>query len=205
MDSLRLNKFEYLVILAGVVILPLMSLLLGSSLVAMFFEGAEMLEVMYGERILFLLVAILVFYFLKKIKVLNIQSRQYISLKATVMYVVQCLFISLIVINYFDKEKGLYYIIFFIILNYVIAWEEEFVYRLLVPDMLKIYIYSHVVICFLQAVIFTFIAHQDGTFVENLIYRVPLALFLYVVRERTGSIFLPTSIHAIWNIGLEYL
>lgn len=205
MDSLRLNKFEYLVILAGVVILPLMSLLLGGAMVAMFFEGAEMLEMMYGERTLFLIVALIVLYFLKKINIVNIQSNQYISLKATVMYIVQCLIITLVVFNYFDKEKGLYYIIFFIILNYLVAWEEEFVYRLLVPELLKKHINSHVVICFLQAIIFTFIAHQDGTFIENLIYRIPLALVLYVAREKTGSIFLPTSIHAVWNIGLEYL
>lgn len=46
---------------------------------------------------------------------------------------------------------------------------------------------------------------MDGIILENLIYRVPISIVLYGIRSKTDSIFLPTTIHALWNIMLDFI
>ena len=50
----------------------------------------------------------------------------------------------------------------FIVLNFLMAWEEEFVYRLLVPEILKILFRNFLLYVYWQGIIFSYLGHMGG-------------------------------------------
>ena len=204
MDS-NLRKFEIIIVLISVAFFPLLSIMLGDAIIALLLDRAGMLKMMLGERILFAGTSLLLWWILEKGKLINIRVKQFISYKQVGLYILQITLITIFVFLYTTDYNSIIYILFFILVNFIIAWEEEFVYRLLVPEILKKLCSNFFIICLIQSLIFSFLGHMDGIILENLIYRVPISIVLYGIRSKTDSIFLPTTIHALWNIMLDFI
>ena len=202
MDS-NLRKFEIIIVLISVAFFPLLSIMLGDAIIALLLDRAGMLKMMLGERILFAGTSLLLWWILEKGKLINIRVKQFISYKQVGLYILQITLITIFVFLYTTDYNSIIYILFFILVNFIIAWEEEFVYRLLVPEILKKLCSNFFIICLIQSLIFSYLGHMDGIILENLIYRVPISIVLYGIRSKTDSIFLPTTIHALWNIMLD--
>ena len=204
MDS-NLRKFEIIIVLISVAFFPLLSIMLGDAIIALLLDRAGMLKMMLGERILFAGTSLLLWWILEKGKLINIRIKQFISYKQVGLYILQITLITIFVFLYTTDYNSIIYILFFILVNFIIAWEEEFVYRLLVPEILKKLCSNFFIICLIQSLIFSYLGHMDGIILENLIYRVPISIVLYGIRSKTDSIFLPTTIHALWNIMLDFI
>lgn len=204
MDS-NLRKFEIIIVLISVAFFPLLSIMLGDAIIALLLDRAGMLKMMLGERILFAGTSLLLWWILEKGKLINIRVKQFISYKQVGLYILQITLITIFVFLYTTDYNSIIYILFFILVNFIIAWEEEFVYRLLVPEILKKLCSNFFIICLIQSLIFSYLGHMDGIILENLIYRVPISVVLYGIRSKTDSIFLPTTIHALWNIMLDFI
>lgn len=204
MDS-NLRKFEIIIVLISVAFFPLLSIMLGYAIIALLLDRAGMLKMMLGERILFAGTSLLLWWILEKGKLINIRVKQFISYKQVGLYILQITLITIFVFLYTTDYNSIIYILFFILVNFIIAWEEEFVYRLLVPEILKKLCSNFFIICLIQSLIFSYLGHMDGIILENLIYRVPISIVLYGIRSKTDSIFLPTTIHALWNIMLDFI
>lgn len=204
MDS-NLRKFEIIIVLISVAFFPLLSIMLGDAIIALLLDRAGMLKMMLGERILFAGTSLLLWWILEKGKLINIRVKQFISYKQVGLYILQITLITIFVFLYTTDYNSIIYILFFILVNFIIAWEEEFVYRLLVPEILKKLCSNFFIICLIQSLIFSYLGHMDGIILENLIYRVPISIVLYGIRSKTDSIFLPTIIHALWNIMLDFI
>ena len=204
MDS-NLRKFEIIIVLISVAFFPLLSIMLGDAIIALLLDRAGMLKMMLGERILFAGTSLLLWWILEKGKLINIRVKQFISYKQVGLYILQITLITIFVFLYTTDYNSIIYILFFILVNFIIAWEEEFVYRLLVPEILKKLCSNFFIICLIQSLIFSYLGHMDGIILENLIYRVPISIVLYGIRSKTDSIFLPTTIHALWNIKLDFI
>lgn len=201
----NLLKHEIIILLVSTAFFPLLSLMLGDALVALLLGGAGMMKLMFGERTIFAVTAIFLWWILNKSGLIAVKVKQFITSTQIIYYISQVIIITIIVSVFTTKYISLIYTLFFIILNFLIAWEEEFVYRLLVPEILKKLFSNFVIICLLQSLIFSYLGHMDGTILDNLIYRLPLAILLYYIRNKTDNIFLPTTIHAIWNIILDFI
>ena len=204
MDS-NLRKFEIIIVLISVAFFPLLSIMLGDAIIALLLDRAGMLKMMLGERILFAGTSLLLWWILEKGKLINIRVKQFISYKQVGLYILQITLITIFVFLYTTDYNSIIYILFFILVNFIIAWEEEFVYRLLVPEILKKLCSNFFIMCLIQSLIFSYLGHMDGIILENLIYRVPISIVLYGIRSKTDSIFLPTTIHALWNIMLDFI
>lgn len=204
MDS-NLRKFEIIIVLISVAFFPLLSIMLGDAIIALLLDRAGMLKMMLGERILFAGTSLLLWWILEKGKLINIRVKQFISYKQVGLYILQITLITIFVFLYTTDYNSIIYILFFILVNFIIAWEEEFVYRLLVPEILKKLCSNFFIIYLIQSLIFSYLGHMDGIILENLIYRVPISIVLYGIRSKTDSIFLPTTIHALWNIMLDFI
>ena len=204
MDS-NLRKFEIIIVLISVAFFPLLSIMLGDAIIALLLDRAGMLKMMLGERILFAGTSLLLWWILEKGKLINIRVKQFISYKQVGLYILQITLITIFVFLYTTDYNSIIYILFFILVNFIIAWEEEFVYRLLVPEILKKLCSNFFIICLIQSLIFSYLGHMDGIILEKLIYRVPISIVLYGIRSKTDSIFLPTTIHALWNIMLDFI
>ena len=204
MDS-NLRKFEIIIVLISVAFFPLLSIMLGDAIIALLLDRAGMLKMMLGERILFAGTSLLLWWILEKGKLINIRVKQFISYKQVGLYILQITLITIFVFLYTTDYNSIIYILFFILVNFILAWEEEFVYRLLVPEILKKLCSNFFIICLIQSLIFSYLGHMDGIILENLIYRVPISIVLYGIRSKTDSIFLPTTIHALWNIMLDFI
>lgn len=204
MDS-NLRKYEIIIVLISVAFFPLLSIMLGDAIIALLLDRAGMLKMMLGERILFAGTSLLLWWILEKGKLINIRVKQFISYKQVGLYIIQITLITIFVFLYTTDYNSIIYILFFILVNFIIAWEEEFVYRLLVPEILKKLCSNFFIICLIQSLIFSYLGHMDGIILENLIYRVPISIVLYGIRSKTDSIFLPTTIHALWNIMLDFI
>ena len=204
MDS-NLRKFEIIIVLISVAFFPLLSIMLGDAIIALLLDRAGMLKMMLGERILFAGTSLLLWWILEKGKLINIRVKQFISYKQVGLYILQITLITIFVFLYTTDYNSIIYILFFILVNFIIAWEEEFVYRLLIPEILKKLCSNFFIICLIQSLIFSYLGHMDGIILENLIYRVPISIVLYGIRSKTDSIFLPTIIHALWNIMLDFI
>ena len=204
MDS-NLRKFEIIIVLISVAFFPLLSIMLGDAIIALLLDRAGMLKMMLGERILFAGTSLLLWWILEKGKLINIRVKQFISYKQVGLYILQITLITIFVFLYTTDYNSIIYILFFILVNFIIAWEEEFVYRLLVPEILKKLCSNFFIICLIQSLIFSYLGHMDGIILENLIYRVPISIVLYGISSKTDSIFLPTTIHALWNIMLDFI
>ena len=204
LDS-NLRKFEIIIVLISVAFFPLLSIMLGDAIIALLLDRAGMLKMMLGERILFAGTSLLLWWILEKGKLINIRIKQFISYKQVGLYILQITLITIFVFLYTTDYNSIIYILFFILVNFIIAWEEEFVYRLLVPEILKKLCSNFFIICLIQSLIFSYLGHMDGIILENLIYRVPISIVLYGIRSKTDSIFLPTIIHALWNIMLDFI
>lgn len=204
MDS-NLRKFEIIIVLISVAFFPLLSIMLGDAIIALLLDRAGMLKMMLGERILFAGTSLLLWWILEKGKLINIRVKQFISYKQVGLYILQITLITIFVFLYTTDYNSIIYILFFILVNFIIAWEEEFVYRLLVPEILKKLCSNFFIICLIQSLIFSYLGHMDGIILENLIYRVPISIVLYGIRSKTDSIFLPTTIHALRNIMLDFI
>lgn len=204
MDS-NLRKFEIIIVLISVAFFPLLSIMLGDAIIALLLDRAGMLKMMLEERILFAGTSLLLWWILEKGKLINIRVKQFISYKQVGLYILQITLITIFVFLYTTDYNSIIYILFFILVNFIIAWEEEFVYRLLVPEILKKLCSNFFIICLIQSLIFSYLGHMDGIILENLIYRVPISIVLYGIRSKTDSIFLPTTIHALWNIMLDFI
>ena len=204
MDS-NLRKFEIIIVLISVAFFPLLSIMQGDAIIALLLDRAGMLKMMLGERILFAGTSLLLWWILEKGKLINIRVKQFISYKQVGLYILQITLITIFVFLYTTDYNSIIYILFFILVNFIIAWEEEFVYRLLVPEILKKLCSNFFIICLIQSLIFSYLGHMDGIILENLIYRVPISIVLYGIRSKTDSIFLPTTIHALWNIMLDFI
>lgn len=204
MDS-NLRKFEIIIVLISVAFFPLLSIMLGDAIIALLLDRAGMLKMMLGERILFAGTSLLLWWILEKGKLINIRVKQFISYKQVGLYILQITLITIFVFLYTTDYNSIIYILFFILVNFIIAWEEEFVYRLLVPEIIKKLCSNFFIICLIQSLIFSYLGHMDGIILENLIYRVPISIVLYGIRSKTDSIFLPTTIHALWNIMLDFI
>ena len=204
MDS-NVRKYEIIIVLISVAFFPLLSIMLGDAIIALLLDRAGMLKMMLGERILFAGTSLLLWWILEKGKLINIRVKQFISYKQVGLYIIQITLITIFVFLYTTDYNSIIYILFFILVNFIIAWEEEFVYRLLVPEILKKLCSNFFIICLIQSLIFSYLGHMDGIILENLIYRVPISIVLYGIRSKTDSIFLPTTIHALWNIMLDFI
>ena len=204
MDS-NLRKYEIIIVLISVAFFPLLSIMLGDAIIALLLDRAGMLKMMLGERILFAGTSLLLWWILEKGKLINIRVKQFISYKQVGLYILQITLITIFVFLYTTDYNSIIYILFFILVNFIIAWEEEFIYRLLVPEILKKLCSNFFIICLIQSLIFSYLGHMDGIILENLIYRVPISIVLYGIRSKTDSIFLPTTIHALWNIMLDFI
>lgn len=204
MDS-NLRKFEIIIVLISVAFFPLLSIMLGDAIIALLLDRAGMLKMILGERILFAGTSLLLWWILEKGKLINIRVKQFISYKQVGLYILQITLITIFVFLYTTDYNSIIYILFFILVNFIIAWEEEFVYRLLIPEILKKLCSNFFIICLIQSLIFSYLGHMDGIILENLIYRVPISIVLYGIRSKTDSIFLPTIIHALWNIMLDFI
>ena len=205
MTDSNLRKFEIIIVLISVAFFPLLSIMLGDAIIALLLDRAGMLKMMLGERILFAGTSLLLWWILEKGKLINIRVKQFISYKQVGLYILQITLITIFVFLYTTDYNSIIYILFFILVNFIIAWEEEFVYRLLVPEILKKLCSNFFIICLIQSLIFSYLGHMDGIILENLIYRVPISIVLYGIRSKTDSIFLPTTIHALWNIMLDFI
>ena len=62
-----------------------------------------------------------------------------------------------------------------------------------------------VVICLLQGIIFSFLGHMEESILDNLLYRLPLSIVLFVIRDKTGNILVSKTIHTLWNIVLDFI
>lgn len=201
----KLTKSEWFIIVLSVSVIPLLSILIGDAIISLYIEGADILIQMICERILFAFSATSLFFLLRYLLILNQKLYFFINKKECFLYIIQISVILIFVQLYIDSDEKIIYTFVYLVLNYLIAWEEEFVYRGLVPSILKNITINNFYILILQGLIFTFIAHLESTFIDNLMYRFPLSLILYQVKIKFNSIFYPTSIHAIWNILLSYI
>lgn len=205
MEKQYISRLELLVLLFSVSFFPLMSLMIGDAMVAIISPKSGVIKMMFGERISFAIIAILFWMGLTRIGIIDVKEGKIISCRDFVFYILQVLVITVIVFYNTSMNVSILYTLFFIVLNFLIAWEEELVYRLLVPAILKKIYLSSIIICLIQSLIFSYIGHLDGTFLENLLFRVPIAILFYLVKDKTKSIFLPTVLHSLWNIVLHFI
>ncbi|REH86973.1 hypothetical protein DOS83_11405 [Staphylococcus felis] len=205
MENRNLSKIEIIVILLSAAFIPLMSLLIGAAIFSIFIDAPNMITQMYGERLFFAVSAVTLWYILNKINIIDICKKELLTIKSFNLYIVQILIIGFVLYYFKVSEDNLIMIAFFVILNYLIAWEEELVYRLLIPRMLEMLVTNLFIICLFQGLIFTYMGHPESNFIDNLIFRLPLSFILYFITKKTNSIFLATTIHSIWNIVLSYL
>lgn len=76
MKEINLHKHEIIILLISTAFFPLLSLMLGDALVALLLEGAGMLKLMFGERLLFAVTAILLWRVLNKTGLINVRVKQ---------------------------------------------------------------------------------------------------------------------------------
>lgn len=135
MENCNLHKHEVVVILIATAIFPLLSLILGDALVALLLGNAGMLKMMFGERIIFAMTALFLWWELNKTGLIRIKTKQIFSFKQVSILIISVILITIYVFLFTEKYISAIYIFLFIVLNFLIAWEEEFVYRLLVPEI----------------------------------------------------------------------
>ncbi|WP_210617224.1 CPBP family intramembrane glutamic endopeptidase [Mammaliicoccus lentus] len=201
----NLAKNEWIVIILAVSIIPLLSLLVGDAIISLYIEGADILIQMFSERVLFVFTALSLYFLLRYLLIFNEKLHSFINTKECLLYIIQVLIILVFIQMIVDSNEPTTYTLIYLLLNYLIAWEEEFLYRGIVPSLLKNVIRINFLILIIQGLIFTFIAHIESTFIDNLIYRFPLSLVLYQIKVKFNSIYYPVTIHAVWNIFLSYV
>ncbi|EOT39137.1 CPBP family intramembrane glutamic endopeptidase [Enterococcus columbae] len=201
----RLSFGEYLFLTISVAIVPVCFILVGDALVSMMVHQADMLLQMYAERISFILVSLGIYIALSKSELIGVNERYIFSIGQLLSYTFQIILVFIILKLVSNGNKDNIYLIFFLILNYLIAWEEEFVYRYMIPKLLKEIFCSNKIIYILQAIIFVYIGHMGDSLIDNLIYRIPLSFFLYYLKDKTGNIIYSTSLHSVWNIIINYI
>lgn len=205
MQEEKLSFLEYILLIISIAIVPLCFILVGDALVSMIWPHPEMLFQMYAERILFMTVSLGVYSFLRKSQIINLKTKNISFVEHIIVYMVQILLIFMFIRVFLNINEDSVYLVLFIMLNYLIAWEEEFVYRLMIPNLLQKVFSSNIIIFFLQAIIFSYIGHIGSSFADNLIYRFSFSFLLYYLRCKTGNIICSTSLHALWNIFLNYI
>lgn len=198
-------KNEWLIIVLSVSIIPLLSLLIGDALISLYIEGVGILIQMICERILFALSALSLYFLLRYLSIFNEKLHLFINTREFYKYIIQVFIILIFIQLIISSDEKITYTLIYLLLNYLIAWEEEFIYRGLVPSLLKNLTKFHFLILILQGLIFTFIGHIESSFIDNLIYRFPLSLILYQIKIKFNSLYYPVSIHALWNIFLSYV
>lgn len=160
MENRNLSKIEIIVILLSAAFIPLMSLLIGAAIFSIFIDAPNMITQMYGERLFFAVSAVILWYILNKINIIDICKKELLTIKSFNLYIVQILIIGFVLYYFKVSEDNLIMIAFFVILNYLIAWEEELVYRLLIPRMLEMLVKNLFIICLFQGLIFTYMGIQ---------------------------------------------
>lgn len=201
----NLAENEWIVVILAVSIIPLLSLLVGDAIISLYIEGADILIQMISERVLFVFAALSLYFLLRYLLIFNEKLHSFINTRECLLYIIQVLILLVFIQMIVDSNEPTTYTLIYLLLNYLIAWEEEFLYRGIVPSLLKNVIRINFLILIIQGLIFTFIAHIESTFIDNLIYRFPLSLFLYQIKVKFNSIYYPVTIHAVWNIFLSYI
>ena len=86
---------------------------------------------MFGERIIFAMTALFLWWELNKTGLIRIKTKQIFSFKQVSILIISVILITIYVFLFTENYISAIYIFLFIVLNFLIAWEEEFVYRLL--------------------------------------------------------------------------
>lgn len=121
MENCNLHKHEVVVILIATAIFPLLSLILGDALVALLLGNAGMLKMMFGERIIFALTALFLWWELNKTGLIRIKTKQIFSFKQVSILIISVILITIYVFLFTEKYISAIYIFLFIVLNFLIA------------------------------------------------------------------------------------
>nr|WP_245341845.1 CPBP family intramembrane glutamic endopeptidase [Enterococcus rivorum] len=94
-----------------------------------------------------------------------------------------------------NDSEGIAIIVSFI----VVALTEEFYSRgVLYSEIERMWGRQTAVL--LSSFIFAFLFHSNSEFVVNLLFRLPIALLLGILRKKTNSIYIGSAVHYIYNI-----
>lgn len=90
--------------------------------------------------------------------------------------------------------------ILLILHNVVIAISEEFLSRGCITNVLMRIFKSDIMVMCVNILIFVFLFHSGATFLENLIYRLPISIVLIVVYMKSKNLTTPITIHLTYNV-----
>lgn len=91
-----------------------------------------------------------------------------------------------------------------VILHFIlIGYSEEILYRMIILDKMKSS-YTILGSILITSLIFAFISHISEPFLDNLIIRFPLGIILAFLRIKFNNIWLPTIIHALYNVLVSF-
>lgn len=91
-----------------------------------------------------------------------------------------------------------------LILHFIlIGYSEEMLYRMIILDRMECS-YTTLESVVLTSLIFAFLGHISEPFLDNLIIRFPLGIFLSFLRIKFNNIGVPTIIHAFYNILVTF-
>lgn len=205
MRQLQLKSWELTILIISFAFLPVAFQMAGASLFAIIYPKLSVSLSFLAERLGFLLVAIGLFILLKKLQLLKVNLNDVFPLSHLSWYLFYGITVLIIIPLVSTERESLLATLFWVLTNLLIAWQEELVYRYMIPRLLAIKLKSELVILILQSLIFTFIAHLDGDWLSSLLIRFPLGMLFYFTYKKSGHFLLPTLLHCTWNLFIIYV
>lgn len=201
MTKVSLHFVEKLTLLIALTFFPVLAQLIGAAILGYYSPEAGEEILFLAERIAFLTALLVLAYLYHQLQVINIYYTR--ASKVGQIGVMSLLLISAILLA--DRENSLLSFTWIILINILIAWQEELLYRFLIPKFLTLITNSQKYIMLIQGLLFAFLGHLDGQFLTNSFIRLPLGLLFYWIYRQSNHLILPIALHAAWNILLILL
>lgn len=90
----------------------------------------------------------------------------------------------------------------FVVHYAIIAISEEILVRGIITYELNKIVQNKVIAIVISAVIFALVFHSTDGVLSNLLWRVPFAVIMSILLEKTGTIWSSVTLHWIWNVLL---
>ncbi len=108
--------------------------------------------------------------------------------------------VFLIFIFMYVKEVEPIIAIFLIVQNVFVALGEEFVFRSCMFYILRKMIKSEIVIIAIVTLVFVFVFHSGAPVVENVVWRLPVAIILGILYSRKNTLCYVVLLHFTYNM-----
>lgn len=158
-------------------------------------EKNEIIQSLVVLPFSFILVPSLIMFRQEKIPLTELGIKKFQKKDAFIICI--CLF-TVYVYLFLNYEMNM--IVVLSIQTLIVAISEEFWARGVLFYILRKMFNNYGIVLLLSSIIFVFIIHMNRDFIENLLYRMPGALMMGLIYQKTGKLHYSILFHYIYNI-----